>query len=48
MEAEKAYIYSFLEKHKIASDKLAHVHKEPIEKSQSIIYFPKFSLDEAL
>lgn len=48
MEAKMAYIYSTLEKHKLASEQLAHVHKELVEKSQSIINFLKFSSDEAL
>lgn len=48
MEAKKAYIYSSLDKHKMASEQLAHVHKELVEKAQSILNFLKFSLDEAL
>ena len=48
MEAKKAYIYSALKKHKMVTKKLAHVHREPVEKSQSIINFIKFSSDEAL
>ena len=48
MEAKKAYIYSSLEKHKMATEKLAHVHKETIEKAQMIMNFLKFSSDEAL
>jgi len=48
MEAKKAYIHSALEKHKLATKQLAHVHKDPIEKAQMIINFLKFSSDEAL
>ena len=48
MEAKKAYIDSSLEKHKLATEQLAHVHKEPVEKAQSIINFLKFSLNESL
>ena len=48
MVAKKTYIYSAIEKHMLASEQLAHVHKEPIEKAQGIINFLKFSLDEAL
>ena len=48
MEAKKAYIYSAMEKHKLATEQLAHVHKEPIEKAQMIMNFLKFSSDEAL
>lgn len=48
MEAKKAYIYSSLEKHKLAIEQLAHVHKEPVEKSQSIINFLMFSSYETL
>ena len=48
MEAKKAYIYSSLEKHKLDTDHLAHLHKEPMEKAQSVINFLKFSSDEAL
>lgn len=48
MEAMKAYIYSSLEKHKLSTKQLAHVHKDPIEKYQMIMNFLKFSSDEAL
>ena len=48
MEAKKAYIYYALEKHKLATEQLAHLHKEPVEKAQSVINFLKFSSDEAL
>ena len=37
-----------MEKYKLATEQLAHVHKEPVEKAQSIINFLKFSSDEAL
>ena len=48
MEDKKSYIYSALEKHKLATEQLAHLHKEPMEKAQSVINFLKFSSDEAL
>lgn len=48
MEVKKAYIYSALEKHKLTTKQLAHIHREPIEKAQSIMDFLKFSSDEAL
>lgn len=48
MEAKKAYIYSSLEKHKLATKQLAHLHKEPVEKAHNVINFLKFSSDEAL
>ena len=48
MEAKKAYIYSALEKQKLATEQLAHLDKELVEKSQIIINFLKFSFDEAL
>ena len=48
MEAKKSYIYCALEKHKLATQQLAHLHKEPMEKAQSVINFLKFSSDEAL
>ena len=47
LEAKKAYIYSTLEKDKLATDQLAHLHKELVEKAQSVINFLKFSYDEA-
>ena len=46
MEFKKAYIYSALDKHKLATKQLAHLHKTPVEKSQVIINFLKFSSDE--
>ena len=48
MEAKKEYIYFALEKHKLATEQLAHLHKELVEKAQSVINFMKFSSDEAL
>ena len=48
METKKAYIYSSLEKHKLATEQLGHLHKEPVERAQSVINFLKFSFDEAL
>ena len=48
MEAKKAYIYSALEKHKLATEQLAHLHKELVEKTLIVINFLKFSSDEAL
>ena len=48
MEAKKAYIYSTLEKCKLATEQLDHVLKELVEKAQSIINFLRFSSDEAL
>ena len=48
MEAKKAYIYPAIEKHKLATKELAHLHKEPVEKAQSVINFLNFSSDEAL
>ena len=37
-----------MEKHKLATEQLDHVHKEPVEKAHSVINFLKFSSDEAL
>ena len=48
MEAKKPYIYSTLEKYKLAIEQLAHVHKDPIQKSQMIMNFLKLSSNEAL
>ena len=48
MEAKKAYIYSPLEKHKLVTEQLSDVHKELVEKSESVINFLKFSSYEAL
>ena len=48
MEVKKSYIYSTLDKHKLATEKLAHFHKNPAEKAQVVINFLKFSSDETL
>ena len=48
MEVKKAYIYSDLDKHKLATEQLAHLHKTLAEKAQVVINFLKFSSDEAL
>ena len=48
MEVKKAYIYSALDKYKLAIEKLAHLHKTPAEKSQVVINFLRFSSYETL
>ena len=48
MEVKKAYIYSSLDKHKLATEQLAHLHKTPVEKAQVVINFLKFSSDQSL
>ena len=48
MEVKKSYIYSALDKHKLATEQLAHLHKTPAEKAQIVINFLKFSSDETL
>ena len=48
IEIKKAYIYSSLDKHKLAIEQLAHLHKTPVEKALVVIKFLKFSSDEAL
>ena len=48
MEVKKAYIYSSLDKHKLATEQLAHLHKSPAEKVIVVINFLKFSSDETL
>ena len=48
MEIKKAYIYSAMDKHKLATEQLAHLHKNPTEKSLVVIKFLKFTFDEAL
>lgn len=48
MEVTKAYIYSALDKHKLATEQLAHLHKTPTKKAQIVINFLKFSSDETL
>jgi len=46
LEVKKSYIYSALEKHKLATEQLAHLHKSPIERAKSTINFLKFSSDK--
>lgn len=48
MEVKKAYIYSALDKHKLATEQLAHLHKTPTERDLMSIKFFKYSSDEAL
>lgn len=48
MEVKKAYICSALDKHKLATEQLAHLHKSPIERALMSIKFLKYSSDEAL
>ena len=48
MEVKKAYIYSALDKHKLATEQLAHLHKTPTERALMSIKFLKYSSDEAL
>ena len=48
MEVKKTYIYSALDKHKLATEQLAHLHNSPTEKVVMIIKFLKFSFDETL
>ena len=48
MEVKKAYIYSALDKHKLATKQLAHLHKTPTERDLLSIKFLKYSFDEAL
>ena len=48
MEVKKGYIYSALDKHKLATEQLTHLHKTPAEKAQVVINFLKFSFDETL
>jgi len=48
MEVKKAYIYSTLDKHKLATEQLAHLHKSPVERDRIAINFLKLSLEEAL
>ena len=43
MEVKKAYTYSSLDKHKLATQQLAHLQKRPAEKAQVVINFLKFS-----
>ena len=48
LEANKAYIYSALEKYRKAHEQLYMMHKDPVPKAHSVIKFLKFSSDEAL
>ena len=48
MEVKKAYIYSAMDKHKLATEQLAHLHKTPAEKALVVINFLKFSSHETL
>ena len=48
MEVKKAYIYSALDKHKLATEQLAHLHKTPSERAKIAINFLKLSSEEAL
>ena len=48
MEIKKAYIYSALDKHKLSTEQLTHLHKSPVEKALVVINFLKFSSDETL
>ena len=48
MEVKKAYIYSALDKHKLATEQLAHLHKTPTERALMNIKFLKYSSNEAL
>ena len=45
---KKCYIYLALERHKLATEQLEHLHKSPIEKTKSTINFLKFTSDEYL
>lgn len=48
LEVKKSYIYAALEKHKLATEQLAHLHKSPVEKAKSTINFLKFTSEEYL
>ena len=48
LEVKKSYILSALERHKLATEQLAHLHKSPVEKAKSTINFLKFTSDEYL
>ena len=48
IEVKKDYIYSALDKHKLASDQQTNFHKTPAEKAQVVINFLKFYSDETL
>ena len=48
LEVKKSYIYSALDKHKLATEQLAHLHKSPVERAKITINFLKFSSEETL
>ena len=48
LEVKKSYIYSALERHKLATEQLADLHKSLVEKAKSTITFLKFTSDEYL
>ena len=48
MEVNKAYIYLALDKHKLATEQLAHLHKTPTKRALMSIKFLKYSSDETL
>jgi hypothetical protein len=48
MEVKKACIYLALDKHKLATEKLAHLHKTPCERARIAINFLNLSSKEAL
>lgn len=48
MEVKKAYIYSALDKHKLATEQLAHLHKTLCGRARIAINFLKLSSEEAL
>ena len=48
MEVKKYYIYSALDKHKLATEQLAHLHKSPVKRARVTINFLKLSSEEAL
>ena len=48
MEVKKAYMYSVLDKHKLATEQLAHLHKSLVERARVAIDFLKLSSEETL
>ena len=48
LEVKKSYILAALERHKLAIEQLAHLHKSPVEKAQSTITFLKYTSDDYL
>ena len=48
LEVKKSYILAALERHKLATEQLAHLHKSPVEKAQSTITFLKYTSDDYL